>query len=75
VVGAFASPMPTSPTRPRSQRRTQGLNEASNPVTPDTLLRWYRERVAFKWNYSHRRGPGRPRVMKDHRRSHPAYGA
>jgi hypothetical protein len=20
--------------------------------------------VAFKWNYSHRRGPGRPRVMK-----------
>jgi putative transposase len=28
-----------------------------------TLLRWYRELIASKWNYSHRRGPGRPRVM------------
>jgi putative transposase len=34
-------------------------------VTPDTLLRWYRELVARKWNYSHRRGPGRPRVMPE----------
>jgi putative transposase len=33
-------------------------------VTPDTLLRWYRELVAAKWTYSHRRGAGRPRVMK-----------
>lgn len=33
-------------------------------VTPDTLLRWYRELVASKWNFSERRGPGRPRVMK-----------
>jgi len=33
-------------------------------VTPDTLLRWYRELVASKWNCSLRRGPGRPRVMK-----------
>ena len=24
----------------------------------------YREMVACKWNYSHRRGPGRPRVMQ-----------
>ena len=40
------------------------LNELETLVTPDTLLRWYRELVAFKWNYSHRRGPGRPRVMK-----------
>jgi putative transposase len=30
----------------------------------DTLLRWYRELVAAKWDYSHRRGPGRPRVME-----------
>ncbi len=30
----------------------------------DTLLRWYREMVACKWNYSHRRGPGRPRLMQ-----------
>jgi hypothetical protein len=32
-------------------------------VAPDTLLRWYRELIALKWNFSHRRGPGRPRVM------------
>jgi hypothetical protein len=33
-------------------------------VTPDTLLRWHRELVASNWNYSHGRGPGRPRTMK-----------
>jgi hypothetical protein len=40
------------------------LHELETLITPDTLLRWYRELVTFKWNYSHRRGPGRPRVMK-----------
>jgi putative transposase len=40
------------------------LNELHTLVTPDTLLRWYRGTVAYKWNYSHRRGPGRPRVMQ-----------
>src|SRR3982074_1157360 len=40
------------------------LNELETLVTPDTLLRWYRELIAFKCNYSPRRGPGRPRVMK-----------
>src|SRR5258708_31170762 len=40
------------------------LNELDTLVTPDTLLRWYREMVACKWNYSHRRGPGRPHVMQ-----------
>jgi hypothetical protein len=40
------------------------LNELETVVTPDTLLRWYRELIASKWDYSHRRGPGRPRVMK-----------
>jgi len=33
-------------------------------VTPDTLMRWYRELVASKSDYSSRRGPGRPRVME-----------
>src|ERR1700692_3716771 len=28
------------------------LNELHTLVTPDTLLRWYREMVACKWNYS-----------------------
>src|SRR5450756_1856154 len=40
------------------------LNALHTLVTPDTLLRWYREMVACKWNYSHRRGPGRPRLMQ-----------
>lgn len=39
------------------------LKEIETLVTPNTLLRWYRELIASKWNYSHRRGPGRPRVM------------
>jgi putative transposase len=39
------------------------LEELETLVTPDTLLRWCRELIAPKWNYSHRRGPGRPRVM------------
>jgi putative transposase len=39
------------------------LKELETLVTPDTLLRWYRELIALKWNYSHRRGPGRPRLM------------
>jgi putative transposase len=40
------------------------LNELETLVTPDTLLRWHRQLVASKWNYSQRRGPGRPRVIK-----------
>jgi hypothetical protein len=39
------------------------LKELETQVTPDTLLRWCRELIASKWNYSHRRRPGRPRVM------------
>jgi len=41
------------------------LNELKTLVTPDTLMRWYRELVCAKWDYSQRRGPGRPRVRKD----------
>jgi putative transposase len=40
------------------------LKELETLVTPDTLLRWHRELVASKGNYSQRRGPGRPRIMK-----------
>lgn len=39
------------------------LSELDTLVTPDTLLRWYRQMIARKWTYSHRPGLGRPRVM------------
>jgi len=42
----------------------KALNELQTLVTPDTLLRWHRELVARKWDYSQRRGPGRPQTMK-----------
>jgi putative transposase len=29
-------------------------------VCPDTLLRWHRQFVSQKWNFSHRHRPGRP---------------
>src|SRR6267154_5908051 len=59
----------TDAERRRLARKAQALgrkvlNELETLVTPDTLLRWYRELLASKWNYSHRRGPGRPRVMR-----------
>jgi putative transposase len=38
------------------------LRELSPIVTPDTLLRWYRELVARKYDGSAARGPGRPRI-------------
>ena len=34
-------------------------------VSPDTLLRWHRRLVAQKWNFVHRRGPGRPGIMRE----------
>ena len=40
------------------------LKEIADLVTPDTLLRWYRELIAAKYDGSQRRGPGRPRVME-----------
>ncbi len=42
----------------------ENLKELADLVTPDTLLRWYRELIAAKYDGSQRRGPGRPRVME-----------
>jgi len=34
-------------------------------VSPDTLMRWHRRLVAQKWDFSKRRGPGRPGVIRE----------
>lgn len=41
------------------------LAELDTLVTPDTLLRRHRQLIAQKWNYSRRRGVGRPRTKAD----------
>lgn len=42
----------------------KALKGLSSIVTPDTLLRWYRELIARKYDGSKRRGPGRPRTRE-----------
>jgi putative transposase len=42
----------------------QALLELDTIVSPDTLLRWHRRLVAQKWNFAHRRGVGRPGIMR-----------
>ncbi len=39
------------------------LQEWGSIVTPDTIMRWYRKLIAMRWDYSARRGPGRPPVI------------
>jgi transposase InsO family protein len=43
------------------------LSEIATIVTPDTILRWHRQLVAEKWDYSDRRTkkPGRPSVSEE----------
>ena len=43
----------------------KALRELDTLVSPDTLLRWHRQLVAQKWTFVHRRGPGRPRIMRE----------
>jgi len=43
----------------------KALLELDTLVSPDTLLRWHRRLVAQKWNFAHRRGPGRPRITSE----------
>jgi len=45
----------------------KALSEITTIVTPDTILRWHRQLVAAKWDYSDRRkkSPGRPPVSAE----------
>jgi putative transposase len=43
----------------------KALLELDTIVSPNTLLRWHRRLVAQKWNFVHRRGPGRARIMRE----------
>jgi hypothetical protein len=44
--------------------RRKVLLELGTIVTPDTLLRWHRQLIAQKFDFSHRRQPGRPRTIR-----------
>ena len=43
----------------------KALLELTTIVTPDTILRWHRELVAKKFDSSHKRKPGRPRIRRE----------
>ena len=43
----------------------KALREVACIVTPDTILRWYRELIAKKYDGSARRKPGRPRTRQE----------
>jgi hypothetical protein len=44
----------------------KALQEIATIVTPDTILRWHRQLVAQKWDYSDRRQKlGRPPISKE----------
>ena len=41
------------------------LERVATIVTPDTILGWHRKLIAKKWDYSAKRGPGRPRIQNE----------
>ena len=43
----------------------KALRQVKTLVTPDTLLRWHRKLVRQKWDYSKKRGPGRPHTKSE----------
>jgi transposase InsO family protein len=45
----------------------KGLRKFATIAAPDTLLRWFRELIARKYDGSAKRGPGRPPVMEQNR--------
>src|SRR5579863_172611 len=43
----------------------KALGSVASVATPDTIIRWYRELVAKKYDGGQRRGPGRPRTAAE----------
>ena len=43
----------------------KALTQVASIVTPDTLLRWYRDLIAAKYDGSKNRSPGRPPTAKN----------
>ncbi len=41
------------------------LSKLDTIVCPDTLLRWHQQLIAQKYDGSAKRGPGRPRIMRE----------
>ena len=52
----------TDAQRRRLAAKGKALREVAGIVTPDTILRWYGQLIAKKYDGSAKRGPGRPRV-------------
>ena len=46
----------------------KALREVGCIFTPDTIMRWYARLIAKKYDGSGKRGPGRPRKLKEIRR-------
>ena len=43
----------------------KALLELDTLVSTDTLMRWHRRLVAQKWDFSKRRSPGRPGIVRE----------
>ena len=51
--------------RASSSKDGRPLGALDTIVCPETLLRWHRQFVVEKWNFTHRRGAGRPGIMRE----------
>src|SRR6202521_1845878 len=70
----------TDAERPRLARKAKALGlkvlrELETLVTPDTLMRWYRELASRKWDYSPSACAGPSAPDEGYRRYDPAHGA
>ncbi len=43
----------------------RALRAVASIVSPDTILAWHCRLIAKRWDFSKKRGPGRPRVQEE----------